>query len=50
MWRGAAYDIEVVTPEHVCRGVRTILAGGKETESIPSLPAGARMDVKIIMG
>jgi N,N'-diacetylchitobiose phosphorylase len=50
MWRGAAYDIEVVNPEHVSRGVKTILADGKEIESIPSLPAGAHMQVKVIMG
>lgn len=50
MWRGAAYDIEVENPEHVSRGVKTILADGKEIESIPSLPAGAHMQVKVIMG
>ena len=50
VWRGATYDIEVQNPQHVSKGVKTILVNGTETEYIPAMAEGENISVKVIMG
>lgn len=49
-WRGAVYQIEVKNPEHVMKGVRTLMVDGKEVKKIPVFPAGTFHQVKAVMG
>lgn len=49
-WRGATYEIQIENPDHVMKGVRTILFNGEEVDRIPVQPAGSVNKVKIIMG
>ena len=49
-WRGAEYEIRVENPDHVSRGVKQILVNGEETDSIPCLKAGAKAQVRVVMG
>ena len=48
-WRGAEYRITVNNPAHVEKGVKKILADGKETERIPLYTGGTHM-IEIVMG
>ena len=48
-WRGAEYRITVSNPAHVEKGVKKILANGKETEKIPLYTGGTHM-IEIEMG
>ena len=50
VWRGAVYEIHVQNPDGVEKGVRSIRVDGKETDTIPVLPAGGSCRVEIIMG
>ncbi len=49
-WRGASFDIEVKNPNHVEKGVTSILVNGKEVDAIPVMPEGSNTKVIITMG
>lgn len=49
-WRGAMYEIHVSNPDGVEKGVKQILADGKEVSSLPVLPVGSLCRVEVIMG
>ncbi len=51
-FRGANYNIEVQNPDHVSKGIKTILVNGSEIESsvVPILEKGKEHSVKVIMG
>ncbi|MGB5499774.1 MAG: hypothetical protein WBM77_12670 [Maribacter sp.] len=51
-FRGAFYNIEVENPNHVSKGVKSVVVNGHElkTNSIPILEKGKEHFVKIIMG
>ena len=50
LWRGARYEIHVVNPEGVEKGVRSIRVDGRETDALPVLPAGGVCRAEVIMG
>lgn len=50
IWRDAKYYINVQNPSGVCRGVKTILVNGCETDCIPVQPAYSETIVEVIMG
>ena len=50
VWRGSVYDIHVLNPDGVEKGVRSICVDGKETDKIPMLPARQSCRVEVIMG
>jgi cellobiose phosphorylase len=51
-FRGAIYEIEVRNPEHVSKGVRSVLVDGQEigTTCLPQLEAGQACHVTVLMG
>ena len=49
-WRGSKYIIHVSNPSGVQKGVRQILADGKETDVLPILPAGSVCRAEVTMG
>ncbi len=49
-WRGAKYQITVLNPDKVMKGVRSITLNGEQVERIPVRPQGTINEVKIIMG
>lgn len=49
-WRGADFDIEVVNPDGVMKGVKEIYLDGELVEKIPVQPAGSKHAVKVVMG
>jgi N,N'-diacetylchitobiose phosphorylase len=49
-WRGARYEITVSNPQGVQRGVKRILADGREVDILPILPAGSVCKVRVEMG
>ena len=49
-WRGSEYIIHVSNPNGVQKGVRQILADGKETDVLPILPAGSVCRAEVTMG
>ena len=49
-WRGSTYFIHVSNPDGVQKGVRRILADGKETDILPVLPAGSVCHAEVTMG
>ena len=49
-WRGATYNITVQNPEHVSKGVKTLMVDGAPAEHIPSYSAGTEHDITVIMG
>ena len=49
-WRGAVYNIHVLNPDGVEKGVKQILADGKPVDRLPVLPAGSVCTAEIIMG
>ncbi len=51
-FRGAVYDIEVQNPDHVSKGVKTVLVNGSAIESnvVPILEKGKAHSVTVIMG
>ncbi|EAR00029.1 GH36-type glycosyl hydrolase domain-containing protein [Maribacter sp. HTCC2170] len=51
-FRGATYNIEVQNPNHVSKGVKTVLVNGSEIKSntVPILEAGKEHSVMVIMG
>ena len=48
-WRGAEYRISVKNPDHVEKGVKRILADGKERERIPAFRDGIH-EIEVILG
>ena len=50
VWRGAVYKIHVENPDHVCKGVKQILADGRPIDRIPSIGYGEKLHITIIMG
>lgn len=49
-WRGGVYNIHVVNPDGVEKGVREIIADGEKVDALPVVPAGNTCNAKIIMG
>ena len=49
-WRGGVYNIHVVNPDGVEKGVREIIADGEKVDALPVGPAGNTCNAKIIMG
>lgn len=49
-WRGAEFDIEVVNPDGVMKGVKEIDLDDVKVERIPVQEAGTCHKVKIVMG
>ena len=49
-WRGGVYNIHVVNPDGVEKGVREIIADGKKVDALPVIPAGNICNAEIIMG
>ncbi len=50
IWRGGTYRIRVINPDHVSKGVREILIDGERADRILPIPAGASVDVTVVMG
>ncbi len=49
-WRGAKFNIEVMNPSHVQKGIKKISINGNEVESIPVMPEGSENNVVVTMG
>ena len=49
LWRGACYQIHVSNPEHVQKGVQSILVDGHKAEVIPVFTTGTHT-VHVVMG
>lgn len=51
-FRGAAYEIQVHNPEHVCRGVRSLQVNGREVEGnvVPVSTDAAVQYVQVVLG
>ena len=49
-WRGGVYNIHVVNPDGVEKGVREIIADGRKVDAQPVIPAGNICNAEIIMG
>ena len=52
LYRGAVYEIEIDHTDGVEKGVKEILADGKRIEglTLPVIPAGSTVSVKVVMG
>ena len=50
VWRGARYEIHVLNPEGVEKGVRSLRVDGRELGALPPLPAGSVCRAEVIMG
>lgn len=51
IWRDAVYEISVENPSGVCKGVKTLLLGGREVQGkIPRQPKGSHNQIRVIMG
>ena len=49
-FRGAVYEITVLNPDSVMKGVTRMYLDGAETNVIPVCDAGSRHEVTVIMG
>lgn len=49
-FRGAMYEITVLNPEGVMKGVSKLYLDGVETQQIPVCDAGSRHEVTVVMG
>ena len=49
-WRGSTYEIHVVNPDGVEKGVRSILADGKPVSELPVLTPGSICRAEVTMG
>ena len=49
-WRGARYEIRVLNPDHVCRGVSKIRVNGAPADRIPAVPEGSEVYVEVVLG
>lgn len=50
VWRGAKFEISVVNPDGVMKGVKELYLDGQKVDKLPVQPAGSRHDVKVVMG
>ena len=52
VWRGATYEIIIQNPDHVEKGVKTMIADGKQLDNniLPPAPAGSTVQVIVTMG
>ena len=50
IWRGARYEITVLNPDGVEKGVRSIRVDGQETDALLPLPAGSVCRAEVLMG
>lgn len=49
-WRGADYEIEVINPDGVMKGVKEIYVDGEKAERIPLMDKGTKHKIKVVMG
>ncbi len=51
-FRGATYNIVVTNPDHVSKGVKSLIVNGTAVEGfiVPTQPEGTTVDVQLIMG
>ncbi len=49
-WRGVTYEIEVVNPQGVMKGVKELYLDGEKTERIPLMKSGTMHRVRVVMG
>lgn len=49
-WRGAVYQITVLNPDKVMKGVKAIRLNGSEVKQIKVMPEGSVNEVEVIMG
>ncbi len=49
-WRGADYDIKVLNPNGVMKGVKEIWINGEKVDKIPVMQCGSVNKVEIVMG
>ncbi len=50
VWRRAEYHIHVQNPEHISKGVKTILVDQKPVDTIRQMPEGSVTEVTVILG
>ena len=50
VWRGAKFEISVVNPDGVMKGVKELYLDGQKVDKLPVQPAGSKHDVKVVMG
>ncbi len=50
VWRGTAYEIEVVNPDGVMKGVKELYLDGEKVDRIPFMGEGLAHQVKVVMG
>ena len=50
VWRGTAYEIEVVNPDGVMKGVKELYLDGEKVDRIPFMGEGLAHRVKVVMG
>ena len=49
-WRGATYNIKVLNPDSVMKGVKTIKLNGEEVDAINVQRKGSINEVKVVLG
>lgn len=49
-WRGASYDIRVLNPNSVMKGVREIRVNGEAVKEIPVMEKDSKNEITVIMG
>lgn len=50
VWRGAKFNISVVNPDGVMKGVKELYLDGAKVDKIPVQAEGSTHDVKVVMG
>jgi N,N'-diacetylchitobiose phosphorylase len=50
VWRGAVYNIEVLNPGGVSKGVGEIIANGEQIEKIPVYEKNSVNNIKVYLG
>lgn len=49
-WRGATYNIKVLNPDSVMKGVKTIKLNGEEVDAINVQRKGSINEVEVVLG
>ena len=49
-WRGATYNIKVLNPDSVMKGVKTMKLNGEEVDAINVQPKGSINEVEVVLG
>lgn len=49
-WRGATYNIKVLNPDSVMKGVKTMKLNGEEVDAINVQPKGSVNEVEVVLG